>query len=154
AELGIPRGGWPVSSDIRQRNRRSVYVFVKRNLRYPFFSAFDAPDSNETCARRHQSTSAPQALMLLNSKIVQELAQAFAARVLKEAGKEPAQVVERAYRLALGRAPDTRERDTLLTYLQDEVGLLHEEQGRKELSLPMPLVSSGDPAYGSAVANL
>jgi hypothetical protein len=154
AELGVPRGGWPVSKDIRERNRRSVYIFVKRNLRYPLFSAFDAPDSNETCARRHQSTSAPQALMLLNSKIVQELAQAFAARVLEEVGKEPPLVVERAYRLALGRAPDSQERDALLNYLQREVGLLRAEHAPEETSSHKPLVSSGDPAYESAVVNL
>src|SRR5712672_4322604 len=51
AELGVPRGGWPVTADVREHTRRSVYVFVKRNLRYPLFHAFDAPDTNETCAR-------------------------------------------------------------------------------------------------------
>jgi hypothetical protein len=117
AELGVPRGGWPVSSDLHDHNRRSVYIFVKRNLRYPLFSAFDAPDSNESCARRHQSTNAPQALMLLNSTIVNQLAHAFAGRVLTETGNEPAQVVERAYRLALGRPPDAQERDLMVSYL-------------------------------------
>src|SRR5439155_23289406 len=102
------------------RNRRSVYVFVKRNLRYPLFSAFDAPDSNETCARRHQSTNAPQALILLNSKIVQELAKAFASRALEEAGNEPVQVIERAYRLALGRSPNPNERQLMASFLERE----------------------------------
>jgi hypothetical protein len=117
AELGVPRGGWPVSKDLAERNRRSVYVFVKRNLRYPMFSAFDAPDSNETCARRHQSTNAPQALMLLNSAIVHDLARAFAMRVVQEAGDQPTQVVDRAYRLALGRSPDAQERELMVSYL-------------------------------------
>lgn len=155
AELGVPRGGWPVSNDIQQRNRRSVYIFLKRNLRYPLFSAFDAPDSNETCARRHQSTSAPQALMLLNSKIVQDLARAFADRVLQEAGKEPAHVVDRAYRLALGRSPDPQERDALLTYLHRETGVVREKQSPKATSsLARPLPASIDPVYRSAVAGL
>ena len=154
AELGVPRGGWPVSSDLRQRHRRSVYIFVKRNLRYPLFSAFDAPDSNETCARRHQSTSAPQALMLLNSKAVQELAQAFATRILKE-GEQPVQVIERAYRLALGRSPDRQERDTLLAYLQREARLSRGEvnaKGKALASVRFP--ASSEPAYRAAVANL
>jgi hypothetical protein len=155
AELGVPRGGWPVSSDIWQRDRRSAYIFVKRNLRYPLFSAFDAPDSNETCARRHQSTSAPQALMLLNSKVVQELAQSFATRVLKEADKEPAQVAERAYRLALGRSPDTQERATLLKFLQREVRRSRGEANGKGKTFPsVPLPASSDPAYRAAVASL
>ena len=29
------RGGWHVNSDPGERNRRSVYVFVRRNTRYP-----------------------------------------------------------------------------------------------------------------------
>ena len=62
AELGVPSAKWPVSADARERDRRSIYVFVKRNLRYPLFSTFDAPDRSETCARRHVSTNAPQAL--------------------------------------------------------------------------------------------
>src|SRR5262249_42365114 len=49
AEIGVARGGWPVSADPKERNRRSIYVFAKRNLRYPLFSTFDAPDGNETC---------------------------------------------------------------------------------------------------------
>jgi len=93
-----------------------VYIFVKRNLRYPLFAAFDAPDSNETCARRHVSTNAPQALMLLNSKITLDMARAFAARVLRD-GSEPARVVERVYRIALGRPPTGRERELATAFL-------------------------------------
>ena len=44
------RGGWPVTADPAERNRRSVYVFVRRNLRYPLFEAFDFPDTHEPCA--------------------------------------------------------------------------------------------------------
>ena len=50
---------WPVSADAAERNRRSVYVFVKRNLRYPLFAAFDAPDRNETCSRRFDDDHRP-----------------------------------------------------------------------------------------------
>jgi len=116
AEMRVPAAKWPVTTDPVERNRRSVYVFVKRNLRYPLFAAFDAPDSNETCARRHVSTNAPQALMLLNSKITQDMARAFADRVLRE-GSEPAGVVGRIYRLSLGRPPTAREMELATSFL-------------------------------------
>jgi hypothetical protein len=122
----VPRGGWPVTKDAAERNRRSVYVFVKRNLRYPLFGAFDAPDSNETCARRFVTTTAPQALMLLNGKLTLDLARAFAGRVLREASAEPARVVERAYRLALGRGPDAQETRLALDFLAREEALLRQ----------------------------
>jgi hypothetical protein len=144
AELGVPRGGWPVSPDVRERSRRSVYVFVKRNLRYPLFGAFDAPDANESCARRHVSTNAPQALMLLNGKLTQEIARAFAGRVLREAGNRPARVVERAYRLALGRAPDAGEAALAAEFLDRQAALLRQA--------PLPL--GADPAFAGAVTDL
>ena len=65
-----------------ERNRRSVYIFVRRNTRYPMLEAFDMPDTHETCPRRNVTTTAPQALTLLNNKMALEWAQAFAGRAL------------------------------------------------------------------------
>src|SRR5579871_286309 len=152
AELGVSRAGWPVSRNLSDRNRRSIYIFVKRNLRYPLFSVFDAPDSNETCARRHQSTNAPQALMLLNSTMVTEMAQAFAGRVLNTAGKEPEQVVERAFQLALGCPADTKERTLMMAFLTSEVRL--QSADRKSALQPMPLPVGVDPKFGTSVVGL
>jgi hypothetical protein len=115
-ELGA-RGGWTVSPDPAERNRRSVYVFAKRNLRYPLFTAFDAPDGNETCARRYATTTAPQALMLLNDKITLDLARTFAARVLREAGPDRDAIVRRAYLLALARPPSVEEAGPVRAFL-------------------------------------
>ena len=59
-------GGWTRSALASDRNRRSIYVFVRRNLKYPFFDAFDQPDSNTTCPdaqcfrQRSASVDAPQ----------------------------------------------------------------------------------------------
>src|SRR5262249_58130384 len=53
--------GWAVSPDPRDHVRRSVYVFARRNLRFPFLETFDLPDSNLSCPKREQSTTAPQA---------------------------------------------------------------------------------------------
>src|SRR5206468_9193991 len=47
------RGGWARSPSAADRNRRSIYVFARRNLKYPLFDAFDAPDSNVTCPERN-----------------------------------------------------------------------------------------------------
>ena len=72
---------WTLSKTAEERNRRSIYVYVKRNLRYPIFSAFDAPDRNETCSRRFTTTTAPQALMLLNDPWIIKRAEALANRL-------------------------------------------------------------------------
>ncbi len=52
---------WQVSQDTEDHRRRSVYLFVRRNLRYPLFEAFDRPDTNASCPRRSRSTTAPGA---------------------------------------------------------------------------------------------
>src|SRR5262249_54010408 len=105
AEVQKAAPNWKASADPAERNRRSVYVFVTRTLRYPLFSLFDAPDRNETCSRRFVTTTAPQALTLLNDSLVLGFAKNFAARVTKEAGTDPAKVVDRAFVLALARPP-------------------------------------------------
>jgi hypothetical protein len=118
----IKAGSWKVSADPAQRNRRSVYVNVKRNLRYPFFSLFDSPERTETCARRFVTTTAPQALTLLNDAIVLGYAKTFAGRVLKDARSDPDRAIGRAFELALGRGPSTEERESMRVFLKKHPG--------------------------------
>lgn len=100
-------------------DRRSVYLLAKRNLRLPFMETFDAPALQTSCARRESSTHAPQALEMLNGTLANSLAAAFAQRLEHEAQGEPTAVAERAYRLALGRAPSTEERQLAVAFLHD-----------------------------------
>jgi hypothetical protein len=99
-----------------------VYVFVKRNLRYPFFSLFDSPERTETCARRFTTTTAPQALTLLNDAIVIGYATALAQLVEKEVGAEPDDVIDRAFLRTLSRPPTTEERDAARKFLANHKG--------------------------------
>jgi Protein of unknown function (DUF1553) len=107
---------WPVSPRLADRNRRSLYVFVRRNLRYPFFEVFDRPDTNASCPRRPVTTIAPQALSLLNSSLAQEAAGRLAQRVGRLDADSGARA-ETAARLALGRAPDDAERRMMVEFL-------------------------------------
>jgi hypothetical protein len=99
---------WTASADLADHNRRSLYIFARRNLRFPFLEVFDAPDSNLTCPERGRSTTAPQALTLVNSEEVMAAANATAARLLKEAKKDDERI-ELAFRLALGRRANGKE---------------------------------------------
>jgi len=118
----IKAGNWKVTADPAERNRRSIYVGVKRNLRYPLFSLFDSPDRVETCSRRFVTTTAPQALTLLNDAIVIVYAKAFAGRVVKDAGTDADQAIDRAFELALSRLPSTEERDAMRSFLKNHKG--------------------------------
>jgi hypothetical protein len=107
---------WTVSPDPRDHVRRSVYVFARRNLRFPFLEAFDLPDSNLSCPKREGSTTAPQALALLNDGDVVTAAQALAARVSTAAASEDERITL-AYRLTLGRRPSQAERGLARDFL-------------------------------------
>jgi hypothetical protein len=113
-------GSWPVSADAAERDRRSVYVFVKRNLRYPLFGAFDAPDRNEACSRRFETTTASQSLMLLNEKLYAEKAKRFAERVIRETPGSVESRVGTAYRIALGRRPTSEEQTAATRFLAEQ----------------------------------
>jgi hypothetical protein len=140
---------WPVSADAAERSRRSVYVFAKRNMRYPLFSLFDAPDGNEACARRYVTTGAPQALTLLNDRLILDHARRFAARVLRDCGStsNTSALIDRAFLLALGRTPDAEEQRTAREFLQRQTALL---RGRGVTAGPLP---TDDPAAGAALVD-
>jgi hypothetical protein len=95
-----------------------VYIFARRNLRFPFLEAFDLPDSNLSCPKRERSTTAPQALALLNTSDVLEAANALAARLTQE-GPTPDERITLAYRLILGRRPSDTEREAARDFLRE-----------------------------------
>jgi hypothetical protein len=108
ADIAMTSKNWTTSVDSTDHDRRSIYVFARRNLRFPFLEVFDAPDSNLSCPERGRSTTAPQALTLLNSAEVMAAADATAERLTGGADSTDARV-SRAYRLILSRDPTRKE---------------------------------------------
>jgi mono/diheme cytochrome c family protein len=80
--------------------RRSVYFFIKRSQLIPMMMLFDWPEHLVSIGQRSTTTTAPQALAMLNSGLARHCAQGFAARV---SGGDPRAEVARAYRIAFGR---------------------------------------------------
>ena len=106
---------WIVSKDPEDHRRRSVYIFARRNLRFPFLEAFDLPDSNQSCPKRDKSVTAPQALALLNAEDVVVAAKTTADRLAKES---PEDRVRLAYRLILSRLPNAEEESLAREFLR------------------------------------
>ena len=100
---------WPVTKDARDHRRRSVYLFVRRNLRYPIFAVFDKPDTNASCPRRNKSTTAPQSLLLLNSRFSLDTARRLADSIRRSAGDNHQRQIATLYRRTLGRPPTSAE---------------------------------------------
>lgn len=113
---------WPVSKDPEDYHRRSIYLFVRRNLRYPLFEAFDKPDTNFSCPRRNRSTIAPQALMLLNSKLSLDAAKGLATTIVDSSGESSVDWTHRirqAYLRTLSRHPSPGELKLAVDFLNE-----------------------------------
>ena len=112
------KGKWPVTKDAAEHTRRSVYLLVRRTFVYPLFAAFDPPEVMTSCSKRAQTVVPAQALTLLNSPVAREQSAAFAARLLKECGDRPEEIVPRAWQLAFGRPATPAETERTLAFLR------------------------------------
>ncbi len=113
----VPGRGWEVSTE-SEIARRSLYVFLKRGLHPPFFESFDYTPSVAAMGSRSVTTVAPQALLLLNSRFTRRQAEAFAARLERDAGSDATAQIERAYALTLSRSPRAAEIETAKNFLK------------------------------------
>jgi hypothetical protein len=122
-----PQVGGKGFSDYRERNfngtayfdpidpvgpefhRRSIYRFVPRGGNQGLLDTFDCPDPAAAAPRRAVTTTPLQALALWNSGFALRAADAFAARVEKEAPGDSAKQIRRAWQLAYQRDPTAEE---------------------------------------------
>ena len=137
-----PVGGWKVSTNPADHVRRSVYIFVRRNDRYPMLEVFDFPDSHEACACRNQTMTAPQALTLLNGDQPAKWAKAFARRVMSESGDDRVLQVRMANQLAFSRLPDDWELKAALDFLDKQNVYLESEDAMAANSIAVREQSS------------
>jgi len=99
--------------------RRGLYVYWKRGVPYPSFTAFDAP-KRETCTVTRVRTTTPlQALVLLNDPIYVETGRALGLRMHKEGGADDEARLQFGFRLVTSRRAEERELKALVTLLAD-----------------------------------
>ncbi len=97
--------------------RRGVYQIPARGIRDDLLGSFDCPDSSERTPQRTHTTTALQALSLLNSRFISQQADLFAARVQEQVGVNPTAQVRIAFQLAFGRTPTRGEVQSALPLL-------------------------------------
>ena len=108
--------------------RRSVYQLVRRSQLQSFLNVFDAPLMELNCTRRSTSTTASQALALMNGEFISAQAELFARRVLKEfppsdgSRLADAKTITDAFRLAVARRPRPEELNRLLDFVNQQAG--------------------------------
>jgi hypothetical protein len=115
-----------------EQSRRSIYMMTKRSLLLPLMTTFDSSDTTQPCSQRNVSIVAPQALALLNNDFIHQQSKAFAERVAREAGADPAAQINRAWWLALGRPPSEDDCYAALAHVAAQRRLLAERTGSSE----------------------
>jgi hypothetical protein len=113
------RNKWPaIKAEGSEHWRRSVYIYVKRQLLMPSMELFDAPTTTDSCALRMQSTVPTQALVLMNDEFVEDQARHLAQRARLAAGDESSRIIERMFLLTLARPPAPERLQQSLTFVK------------------------------------
>lgn len=146
---------WEVNARTADHYRRSIYVFARRNLRYPIFEAFDRPDGNASCPRRNRSTTAPQSLLMLNSNFSLEAARRLAGCVLREHAVLDDRTLTDLHRRLLSRRPSADELQEMQEFLNVQLQLLRTGTSPPdEAAAPLPPISGIDPIAAVALTDL
>ncbi|MEO8051163.1 MAG: DUF1549 and DUF1553 domain-containing protein [Acidobacteriota bacterium] len=150
-------GRWSSEKDEAQNNRRSVYIFVRRNLRYPMLEEFDSANTFESCDFRKNTVTPSQSLDLLNNGLILDWAQALAGRILNDTGLTPDAQVERAFKLTYGREPSAEEKKLASDFLAKQSAIMAQRlAGGEKVKPPLPtnLPPGVDPARAAALVDL
>ncbi len=113
------KGQWTESERFAEHSRRSIYVFARRNLRYPLFDVFDRPDAGASCALRSQSTTAIQSLQMLNSELTFQAASGLCDRLLEEETTDD-DLILKLFLVAFSRRPTQAESNRLRDILGEQ----------------------------------
>ena len=97
--------------------RRSVYLQQRRSQTLSMLKVFDAPAIATVCTTRPSSTVPLQSLSLLNSDFAVATAEAFAKRLRTETDGTDAALIQRAWLLAIARAPTANEQRIAAEFL-------------------------------------
>ena len=122
--LDLSQGGpsYQSGKNLDSAQRRAIYLkrgFRSReNLLPEFLQAFDAEDGRESCARRNQTVTAPQALWLMNNPLAQSAVKAFGERMRSKSKGDLLTGIEWAYRTAMGRKPSSSELQVALGFIE------------------------------------
>lgn len=112
-----------------ESGRRSVYLRVKRSELIPFMTMFDAPEPTQSIGDRSSTTLPTQALAVMNSTFVRDIATRLQARVAATKPSSVEESIARAYEIALGRAPRAEETTLMKAYIAGQTTMLGDKPG-------------------------
>jgi len=126
--------------------RRGVYMHWQRTFLHPMLANFDAPARDECAAVRVVSNTPQQALTLLNDPSFVEAARLFAGRLLEDTALDDGARIDKAFQMAVARAPEEREKESLQQFLavQRDYYREHADDAGKLLKIGFAPPNRGD----------
>jgi len=118
--LDLSVGGPSVELTSMNANRRTLYGRIDRQGLPGMLPTFDFASPDTHAPQRYQTTVPQQALLLMNSPLVAELAKALSARADVVAIADPSGRISRMIQMAWGRAPSERELRLALDFVTAE----------------------------------
>ena len=119
-----PDKGDGLPSPSISKQRRGIYITrgyaSNREVMPAFLQAFDADDGRAPCPYRTHTVTAPQALFLMNSEVIDRASTRFADRLKNTAGEDLAAAVNHAYLTAVARPASPAELSRALAYLGND----------------------------------
>jgi hypothetical protein len=147
---------WKENVPSTENYRRSIYTFVRRSLPFAMTASFDPAEASSIHHRRAVSTTALQALTLLNSNEVFELSRALAGRVINEVGLNNKKEIDYLFSLLYSRSPSSKEKKIIQNFLSSQTKVIKEKpwSDTYSISVPAGVNSSIDPIRASAFLDL
>ncbi|MEM1356010.1 MAG: PSD1 and planctomycete cytochrome C domain-containing protein [Planctomycetota bacterium] len=118
ATASRPDRAWGNSPE-HQRDRRSVYIYIKRSLREPLLAALDQAETDTPCPVRFTTTVPTQTLITINGDFVQEEAAVFAQHLLEAAPEGLEAQVRLGLKLVMGRFPEPEQLEENLAFVRE-----------------------------------
>jgi hypothetical protein len=109
----------PIDNDTPDFNRRTVYRINVNSAKSALLDSLDCPDPSTKTPRRSVTTTALQALELMNSSFVVRQARCFAERIKKSSGTDTTSAVRLSYKLAFGRGPTFTEQKRAMSLVKN-----------------------------------
>ncbi len=150
-----PRAAGP--STPPSKPRRAIYTTVIRNTRDDICDVFDGADAYASCARRNATTTALQALYLVNGDWMLARARSLALAVEQAGGADDAAVAAEAIRRVTGREPRPERLAAAVAFLAEQRQRIDDAASTQSIALAqrMPqragLAAVIDPADPAAV---
>ncbi len=118
---GGRRGG---AQGDNRTNRRGIYMVrgysPNRDVVPNFLQAFDVDDGRAPCPLRTQTVTAPQSLFMMNNPVIENASVKLAERLEKESNGDLGSAIDLAYKVTLSRPPSPSEKDSSLTYINND----------------------------------